>query len=94
LHSIKDGKESGKNTIDDRDDEDKISLESNDTVLAKLIQMQTTKKKQNRGRKVKLPFYLTDTLPDKRQLPAKMLASSIPDNVERPPVEKMSEMIS
>tara|TARA_B110000285_G_C14804993_1_gene459247 strand:- start:236 stop:406 length:171 start_codon:yes stop_codon:yes gene_type:complete len=56
--------------------------------------MQTTKKKQNRGRKVKLPFYLTDTLPDKRQLPAKMLASSIPDNVERPPVEKMSEMIS
>jgi hypothetical protein len=23
-----------------------------------------------------------------------MLASSIPDNVERPPVEKMSEMIS
>ena len=56
--------------------------------------MQTTKKKQNRGRKVKLPFYLTDTLPDKRQLPAKMLASSIPDNVERPPVEKMSEMIN
>lgn len=37
---------------------------------------------------------MTDTLPDVNMLPAKKLASSIPDSVERPPVEKMSEMLT
>jgi len=33
-------------------------------------------------------------LPDVKFLPAKVMASSIPDNVDRPPVEKLVTMVT
>ena len=71
-------------------EEDIISLESDDSVIQKLIKL--NKKKGHNPKK--MPGYLRNQLPDKKFRPAKELASSLPEQCERPPPEMFDEPLS
>lgn len=46
------------------------------------------------GKKVKLPFYFTESLPDKKQMKTKQMIARIPDSVERPSAEMMNKNLT
>ena len=72
-----------------------MSLESSDEVVQKLLKMQKEKQGSGAGgQKERMPYYLRDSLPDARMMPAKSLVANIPENMDRPPVDILDRMVS
>ena len=74
--------------------DDNVSLESSDTVIQKLLEFKKSKRDPKKPKKETIPFYLKDTLPGKEFQPAKQLAESMPESVERPSAEKVSNILT
>jgi len=63
--------------------------------MNRLIKFEKDKEQKAKKKKKQiLPFYLVENLPDRKMMPAKIMVSKIPDNVERPSFEKLDIMVN
>lgn len=60
----------------------------------RLLEKEKEKEKKAKGKKQKIPFYFSESLPDKKLMPMKRMVAKIPDSVERPSAEVMNQMVT
>lgn len=69
----------------DINQDEEASIASDDSIIQKLFQIR--QEQQGLTKTTRIPFYLKDTLPDKKFSSAKAMAAKIPNSVDRPSAE-------